>query len=89
LEEDKEILLETKDHISFPKLDKLYHQVLQVQTQVEKISNLNMNPLKPNPKVHDPKDKKKKTETVKADKKLSSNEEELLQAFKNEKNKFK
>ena len=87
-EEDKENKLESSDPAVFPKLDKLYQQVLQIQTQTEKISGLNIQ--KPQTRINpnDPKEKKKKVETVR-DKKLTQYEEELLQAFKLEKNKFR
>ena len=82
------LTIESKDPNVFPKLDKLYGQILQVQTQTEKISGLYV--VKTQTKVNDPKEKKnKKAEIVTNTKKYTPFEEELLQAFKNEKNKFR
>ncbi len=86
LSDDDKESIEGKIPNTFPKLDKLNQQVLGIQSQAEKISNLNIH--KVPSKALDIKEKKKKVEISHA-KKHTPNEEELIQAFKNEKNKFR
>jgi hypothetical protein len=87
IDDEKDTPLEDIHKGTFPKLEKLSNTILLVLNQADKISNLTIQ--KVPSKVFEGKEKKKKSENVQPAKKYSIFEEELIQALKNEKNKFK